>query len=100
MAATFQIWSQFLKVVNLAVEDNPDRFVFVKYRLMAAGQIDNAQPPHAQAHASLHENAFVIRTAMYDGLAHLVNRCVVHRPVRSSLDDPDRKSTRLNSSHL
>jgi hypothetical protein len=41
---------------------------------VASSQINDAKPTHTEARAVFHENAFVIRTAMQDSLAHAVNR--------------------------
>ena len=41
MAALLELGAQFLEIVNLAVEDDPDRFFGVRHRLVTAGQIDN-----------------------------------------------------------
>ena len=40
---------------------------------MAGIQVDDAQAPHPDRRAGIHEDAFVIRPAMADHVAHLVN---------------------------
>ena len=47
VAPALELRTKFGKVVNLAVKDHPNRSIFVKHRLLAARQINNAQPPHA-----------------------------------------------------
>ncbi len=44
MAARFELGAQLGEVVDLAVEDDPDRAVLVGHRLIAGGEIDDAQP--------------------------------------------------------
>ncbi len=51
MAAGFQSLPQGAEIIDLAVEDHPQRAVFVGKRLPAAGQVDDRQPPMAQGHA-------------------------------------------------
>ena len=49
--AGVELRAQLAIVVDLAVEDHPDRAVLVADRLMAAGEIDDAQPAHAERRA-------------------------------------------------
>src|ERR1700694_5423203 len=77
MAAGAQALSELRKVVDLAVEHDPGRLVLVVNRLVAAGHVDDAEPPHAEADATLQPDALVIRTPMGDRLAHPVQQSVV-----------------------
>src|SRR5205085_1985905 len=77
--------AQLGKIVNLAVENNPNAFVFVENGLMPAGKINDAETAHAQAHAVFDENAFVIRTAMHDRLAHAMDDIRVQGTVGAAL---------------
>jgi hypothetical protein len=54
VTAFFKISAQFGEVVDLAVENDPNCFVFVEHRLVSAGQIDNAETAHAQSHAAFY----------------------------------------------
>src|SRR5439155_18392030 len=74
VARRLQLAPQFGEVVNLAVEDDPDRAVFVVNRLMSARQIDNAQAPHPERDAGLDEHTFVVRSAMTDDVAHAMDQ--------------------------
>ena len=47
----FQPAAQVAEVVDFAVEDDPDRAVFVGERLLAAGHVDDRQPAMAQGDA-------------------------------------------------
>src|SRR5256885_10139606 len=40
---------------------------------MTAGKINDAEPPHSQSDVIAHKQAFIVRTAMHDRLAHLVD---------------------------
>jgi hypothetical protein len=73
VAPAFKLGTQPREVVNLAVEDHPDALVFVMDGLVTASQVDDAQPSHAETDAVLRVNAFVVRTAVYDGLAHTMD---------------------------
>ncbi len=64
MAERLQFGNQFLVVVDLAVEDDADRLVFVVKRLLAGRQIDDRQPPVPQAHAGLDVQPAFIRPAV------------------------------------
>ena len=78
MAAPNQIRAQFLKVINLAVVDDPSRLIFVEERLMTARQVDDAEAAHAQTGAILDEDAFVVRPTMNDHVAHATDRRFVY----------------------
>src|SRR5208337_3141769 len=71
MAAAFEFGAEFGKVVNFAVEDDPGAAVFVEDRLMAAGEINDAEAPHPKSRAVLDEDALVVRTAVDDLVAHV-----------------------------
>ena len=47
--ALLELGPQLLEVVDFAVEDDPDRLVGIGHRLVAAGEIDDRQPPETQA---------------------------------------------------
>src|SRR5205085_2292355 len=48
VAAFQQVFAQRREVVNLAVEDDPDRFVLVADRLLPARQINDRKAAHAE----------------------------------------------------
>ena len=58
-------------VVDFAVEDRPDRAVFVRQRLPAAFQVDDAQPPVDQDGSTIRVHAGIVRTAMGRDVPHL-----------------------------
>src|SRR5579859_1444527 len=87
VAAFLQFGTQFGKIVDFAVENNPDGFVLVEDRLMAASQIDDAEPTHSQSDAVFYKDSFVVRTAMHDGLTHSVNSGVIHHIAGMRVND-------------
>src|SRR5439155_17997297 len=82
--AFFQACAQLQIIINRTVEDDMDRFVFVRNWLVAAGQVNDAEPPNRQTNAWLHEIAFVIRPAVPQRLRHLLKERPTIRPVLRS----------------
>src|SRR3954463_11005274 len=70
VAAGAQLVAQLDEVINFAVIDNPDGFVFVSDRLVTGGKVDDAEAPHAQPGRALNVIAVVVRTAVGDHIAH------------------------------
>ncbi len=68
MALGFQAPADRLEVVELAVDDDVERFVFVGDRLIAGGQVDDAQPrvPEAGAPVRGRPRRLVVRAAMHE----------------------------------
>src|SRR5262245_16096275 len=64
MPALDQRLTQLDMVVDLAVENRPDRAVLVGERLVAGLQIDDAEPPVPQSHRPAHVIAVVVGAAM------------------------------------
>jgi len=74
LALALQLIAELSVVVDLAVEHHGDRPVLVVDRLVAAGQIDDAQPAHPQCKSRRPRIAgkkpFFIRTAMVHRRGH------------------------------
>ena len=70
MTLARQIFAESLVVVNLAVENNPDGAVFIGDRLMASGEVDDAQSPHTDRATAIDMETFVVGPAMDDLVAH------------------------------
>ena len=82
MARRQQIFSELRKVVNLAIEDNPDGLVLVRHRLMACGaEVDDAQAAVSQRDRliGVGENfdAAVVGAAMRNGGRHATDQIVI-----------------------
>src|SRR3569833_3415600 len=63
--------AQILVIVDLAIENDPDRAIFVGYRLVPARKIDDAEPAHADGALPIDVDALIVRTSMTDLSAHL-----------------------------
>ncbi len=57
-------------VVDLAVVSDVQRRIFIGHRLMTTRDVDNTQTAMAQSDVTVDEDAFVVRTAMRDHVAH------------------------------
>ncbi len=66
MAARLELGADALEVVELAVDDDVERLVLVGDRLIAGGQVDDAQPrvPEARAPVRGRPRRLVVRAAM------------------------------------
>ena len=62
-----------LVIVNFSVIDNPNSGSTIPHRLVAACQIDNAEPAHAEGEVFSHPRTFVIWSTMRDGDIHRVD---------------------------
>jgi hypothetical protein len=74
-------------VVDLPVEDDPHRAVFVRHRLMAAGHVHDGQPPMGQARRAVEPAAFAVGTTMAQDVAHPHEARLLHALSRVQLDD-------------
>jgi hypothetical protein len=88
MAARDELLAQGEMVVDLAVEHDPQRAVFVRNRLMPARDIDNAEPAHADARRAVGIEAFVVGPAMGDDAAHFAQSGRVGPRVASEFKNP------------
>ena len=60
-------------VVDFAVEHDRKAAVGGVHRLMAAGDVDDAEPPHAEAEVAIDEDAAIVGSAMADDVALRLN---------------------------
>ena len=70
VTAPDELLAQLDVVENLAVERDPERLVFVRHRLVSAGQIENAQSCVAQPHARVRVVADAVGPAVPQPLDH------------------------------
>src|SRR5262249_49044509 len=70
MASRLQPCSELGKVVYFTVEYGPDGPVLVVNRLPAGGEIDYAEPPHAQSDLAGDVNALIVGPTVRDRAAH------------------------------
>src|SRR3990172_4145552 len=59
-----------LVVVDLAVEDDPDRAVFVSDGLMAALDVYDGEPPRGETDSRVEERPFIVLSPVGDGPGH------------------------------
>src|SRR5215813_12839022 len=81
--------AQFGKVVNLAVEDHPDRAVLVADRLTARGQVDDRKPPHPHRDVLFEIESFIVGPAMHDGRSHGARSLVISRSSQVSINESE-----------
>jgi hypothetical protein len=87
VAFTFKVFPDFLKVVNLTVECNPDGLIFVGHGLLPSRrEIDHAQSlmakPHRHCRGIQDNFAFIIGSAMSKGVPHTTQDRGVNRAWR------------------
>src|SRR6185437_1827583 len=70
VAAMCQLIHQRDEVVDLAVECDPHRLIFVRKRLVAARQVDDAETAVAKPDVLVMPAPRVVGTAMRDDVAH------------------------------
>src|SRR5262249_57845879 len=68
-----ELLAQLGIVIDLAVYQNPDGSVFVGNRLVAPGDVNNAQAAMPQPDSTIHVYTVVIRPAVAQSLVHGMN---------------------------
>src|SRR5215831_13613016 len=74
-----EFFAQFDVVKDLAVEGDPQIAIVDRHRLMAAGEIDNAQPRVRQTYFVLRKHAAAVRSAMPERRDHRLEQPGVRR---------------------
>ena len=70
MTTLDQALSQLDVIVDFAIKDDGDLAGFIKNRLFAARQIDDAEPTHAKCHCLLGVRTSIIGTTIADAIEH------------------------------
>jgi hypothetical protein len=70
MTALQEHLTQLTVVVDLAVEDDPDGPILVADWLLAALEVDDAQPSHAESNTWTEIHAFLVRAPVHQQSAH------------------------------
>jgi hypothetical protein len=94
MATAEQIATELAVIVNLAIQQHPDRAIFVADRLPASGNVDNAEAAMTEANTGANIDAVVVRPAMPKRVRHAADRCLRNGGVAVSDEDT------ANSTHL
>src|SRR5688572_21864981 len=71
MSVADELFAKGAVVVNLAVENHTGACLLVPHRLAAAGEVDNAEPPHRKPETVFRPDSLVVRSAMLDRSIHL-----------------------------
>src|SRR6185437_8523110 len=87
VAALLELRAQRRVVVDLAVVDEPDALVLVRHRLRAARQVDDREPPVAEANRAVEPQPLAVGAAMAQRLAHALHAGAVHALARVQPDD-------------
>src|ERR1700737_3446503 len=62
--------AQFRKVINFSIEHDPHSAVFIRHRLRAGANIDNAQPPVPQSQPGFEVITVSIRASVRERSVH------------------------------
>jgi hypothetical protein len=73
MAAAFELGLELEKIVNLTVINDPGAAIFVEDRLVAAREVDDTEATHAETRAIIDIEPLIVRAAVHDLLAHVVD---------------------------
>src|SRR2546426_7192665 len=77
MPLGLEMWAEFPEVINLAVEHDRNSAGFVKNRLMAGGEVDDAEAADPQSDPPLPEHALIVWPAMLEARTHALQLHVV-----------------------
>ncbi len=89
VAALGELGNQLLVVVDLAVEHDHHAAVLVEQRLLARGQIDDGQPPMAEAEPRLEVQPALVGSAVVLRLVHARDEIARDRPRALQVHDAD-----------
>ena len=87
MAQRLQLRNQRLEVVDLAVEDDDHRPVFVEQGLLPGGHVDDRQAPMPEPHAGFEVQAAFVRPPVGLRLVHAVQDRMRHGARRTRVED-------------
>ena len=87
VAAGFQPRAQRGMVVDLAVEDDPDRAILVGHRLMPATHVHDGQAPMSEPHGAVDEQALAVGAAVTKNVPHPLEPRLLHGLVDVELRD-------------
>src|SRR5688572_29154168 len=75
MSRSLELLARGAVVVDLPVEDDPDRAVLVRHRLLSGAQVDDAEATMGECRACIAVQAGFVRPAMSDHIAHADRAC-------------------------
>src|SRR5574341_562257 len=100
VAAGDQVFAQIVMVVDFAIEDDPDRTVLVRDRLVAAGDVNDRKAAHSDGGLARDVIAFIIRPAVSDHAAHPRNQVARRVHVRSHIRSNYSSNTTHNRPYI
>src|SRR5690348_7744911 len=105
MSGPLQCWRQLAKVVDLAVEDKPERAVFVRHRLVARrAEVEDGEAREPKAHARLQVAAHVVRPTValcrHHAPHHRLAHAVLAAQIERATDTTHRLASPLSSPNL
>jgi hypothetical protein len=74
-----QLASEFRKVIDLSIKDDPDCFLSIGHRLMPPSEVDNREPPKAKPDRSGDEVTFIVGTTVNNAARHPSDRMTEDR---------------------
>ena len=88
MTAIDQFAAELAIVVNLPIEDDRLRAVFIEDRLAAPPQVDDAEAAHSEANGPVHIDAFIVWPAMLQRGTHPTYQGLVNGTFLVAIRDP------------
>jgi hypothetical protein len=77
--APLEFSPQFAIVEDFAILHNVDRSIFIRDRLVTAGEIDDRKPPRSNSHRAVDEGAAAVWTTVNETFVHPVDDIPVDR---------------------
>ena len=74
-------------IIDLTIEDDPNRFVLIRNWLVSARNVDNTQPSHRQSYISIDEIPFIVGPAVHNLLIHPREDISIHLLSRFTIED-------------
>ena len=87
MAKRFEVLPERFEVVDLAIEDDPDRAVFVRHGLVPAAQVDDRQPAMPERDGAVDVQTCIVRPPVSQDVAHPFQHGSVGRFVPRKVDE-------------
>src|SRR5579864_1100639 len=85
--ASLKFRAKIAVIVDLAVEGYPDSLVLIRKRLVASGQVDDAEAAIAEAELPVKMKTFIVRAAVDHCIGATFDTGAVHRSERSEIVD-------------
>jgi hypothetical protein len=87
MTQGLQLRNELLVVVDLAIEDNHDRTIFIEQRLLPGSNVNNGKASMSKPNTGLNMQATVIGPAMPLGVVHALQHGTVNFAAATDIDD-------------